>query len=182
MTSDLAMPAALTRRGIPIDPTLRVLALGTLVNRASGGAVFTTFALYFTRHVGLGATQVGLALSIAAAVGAVVQVPGGHYGDVRGPREVLRELTVVTGLAMGCLALAHDLWTLVVVISVVSAGQMSGSSVRNGYIARIAVGGEGVRERARLLDGDVVVDTAPGKGFRLAVSLPLAAVGLARDE
>ncbi|WP_114815177.1 PAS domain-containing sensor histidine kinase [Paraburkholderia kururiensis] len=40
----------------------------------------------------------------------------------------------------------------------------------------------GVRERARLLDGDVSVDTAPGKGFRLAVSLPLAAVGPATDE
>ena len=61
--SPTAPPARLTRRGVPIDPTLRVLALGALVNRASGGAVFTTFALYFTRHVGLGATQVGLALS-----------------------------------------------------------------------------------------------------------------------
>ncbi|CAM2195348.1 two-component system, NarL family, sensor histidine kinase UhpB [Paraburkholderia kururiensis] len=40
----------------------------------------------------------------------------------------------------------------------------------------------GVRERARLLDGDVFVDTSPGNGFRLAVSLPLAAVGSAQDE
>jgi MFS family permease len=150
VTSDLTTPAALTRRGIPVDPTLRVLALGSLVNRASGGAVFTTFALYFTRHVGLGATQVGLALSIAAAAGAVAQVPGGHYGDVRGPREVLRELTLLTGVATVGLALARSFWTLVVVISLVTAAQMAASSVRNGYIARIAVGGEGVRFKAYL--------------------------------
>lgn len=150
MTSDLTTPAPLTHRGIPVDPTLRVLALGTLVNRASGGAVFTTFALYFTRHVGLGATQVGLALSIAAAVGAIAQVPGGHYGDVRGPREVLRELTLLTGVATIGLALARSFWTLVGVISLVTAAQMAANSVRNGYIARIAVGGQGVRFKAYL--------------------------------
>ncbi|HEX2893398.1 MAG TPA: MFS transporter [Marmoricola sp.] len=150
MTSELAPPAALTRRGIPIDPTLRILALGTLVNRASGGAVFTTFALYFTRHVGLRPAQVGLALSIAAAAGAVAQVPGGHLGDVRGPREVMRELTVLTGVATAGLVLAHSFWALVVVASLVTASQMAANSVRNGYIARIAVGGQGVRFKAYL--------------------------------
>ena len=63
MASDLA---PLTRRGIPIDPNLRVLALGTLVNRAGGGALLTTFALYFTREVGFAPAQVGLALSAGA--------------------------------------------------------------------------------------------------------------------
>jgi MFS family permease len=150
VTSELAPPARLTRRGVPTDPTLRVLALGTLVNRASGGAVFTTFALYFTRHVGLSATQVGLALSISAIAGAVAQVPGGQLGDARGPREVLRALTVVTGVAMACLAVARNLTALVVVISVVSAGQMAGGAVRNGYIARIASGASGVRFKAYL--------------------------------
>ena len=150
MTSELAPPAALTRRGIPTDPTLRILALGTLVNRASGGAVFTTFALYFTRHVGLQPTQVGIALSVAAAAGAVAQVPGGHLGDVRGPREVMRELTLLTGVATAGLVLARSFWSLVVVASLVTAAQMAANSVRNGYIARIAAGGQGVRFKAYL--------------------------------
>jgi MFS family permease len=150
VTSELAPPARLTHHGVPIDPTLRVLALGTLVNRASGGAVFTTFALYFTRHVGLSAPQVGIALSIAAVAGAVAQVPGGQLGDIRGPREVLRVLTVVTGVAMACLALARSFTALVVVVSVVSAGQMAAGAVRNGYIARIASGAAGVRFKAYL--------------------------------
>ena len=150
MTSELAPPAALTRRGIPIDPTLRILALGTLVNRASGGAVFTTFALYFTRHVGLEPTQVGLALSVAAAAGAVAQVPGGQWGDVRGPREVMRDLTVMTGVATVGLAVAHSFWALALVASMVTSTQMASNAVRNGYIARIAVGGQGVRFKAYL--------------------------------
>ena len=150
MTSETVKPAPLTRRGVPIDPTLRVLALGTLVNRASGGAVFATFALYFTRHVGLAPAQVGIALSVAAAVSAIAQVPGGHYGDLRGPREVMRHFTVLTGLATLGLVFARNFWVLLVVISAVSAAQMAANSVRNGYIARIASGAEGVRFKAYL--------------------------------
>ena len=85
-----APPAPLTVRGVPTDPNLRVLALATLVNTLGNGALTTTFALYFTHVVGLRATQVGLALSVAALVGLLVQVPMGHLGDVRGPRELLR--------------------------------------------------------------------------------------------
>jgi hypothetical protein len=150
VTSDLVKPPPLTRRGVPIDPTLRVLALGTLVNRASGGAVFATFALYFNRHVGLSPAQVGIALSISAAVAAIVQVPGGHYGDVRGPREVMRELTVLTGLATLGLVVARNFLTLVVVIALVGASQMAANAVRNGYIARVAAGADGVRFKAYL--------------------------------
>jgi sugar phosphate permease len=150
VTSELAPPAALTRRGVPLDPTLRILALGTLVNRASGGAVFTTFALYFTRHVGLHPAQVGLALSVSAAAGAVAQVPGGQWGDVRGPREVMRDLTVVTGIVTAGLAVARSFVALLVVITLLGAAQMAANAVRSGYIARIAPGGSGVRFKAYL--------------------------------
>jgi hypothetical protein len=150
VTSETVTPTPLTRRGIPIDPTLRVLALATLVNRASSGAVFTTFALYFTRHVGLSATQVGVALSIAAAISAVAQVPGGHLGDVRGPRVVLRDLTILTGVVTLGLVFARSFWVLLLVIAAVTAAQMAANAVRSGYIARIAAGAEGVRFKAYL--------------------------------
>jgi len=32
---------------------------------------------------------------------------------------------------------------------------------------------QGIRERARLLDGRVVIDSKPGQGTRVAVELPL---------
>jgi len=150
VTSETVTPDALTRRGIPIDPTLRVLALGTLVSRATGGAVFTTFALYFTRHVGLAATQVGFALSIGAVVAAIAQVPGGQLGDLRGPREMMRVFTVLTGVATLGLLVTHNFWALAVVISLLSGSQAAANSVRNGYIARIAGGGQGVRFKAYL--------------------------------
>ena len=76
MASDQLAP--LTRRGVPTDPNLRILALGTVVNRAGSGALVTTFALFFTRKVGLEPAQVGLALSIGAVVPArcAVRMPG----------------------------------------------------------------------------------------------------------
>ena len=67
--------APLTRRGIPLERDLRVLALGSFANRFGAGAVMTTSALYFTRQVGFSAAEVALALAVAAVVGILVQVP-----------------------------------------------------------------------------------------------------------
>src|SRR6478609_11886163 len=82
-------PAPLTRRGIPLERDLRVLALGSFANRFGAGAVMTTSALYFTRQVGFSAAEVALALAVAAVVGILVQVPAGQLGDSHGPRRVL---------------------------------------------------------------------------------------------
>jgi MFS family permease len=73
----------LTRRGIPVDRDLRILALGSFANRFGSCAVMTTSALYFTRQVGFSPAQVALALSLSAIAGIVVQVPAGHLGDGR---------------------------------------------------------------------------------------------------
>lgn len=133
-----------------MDPTLRILALGTLVNRAGGGALVTTFALYFTREVGLSPAQVGLALSVAAAVGMLAQVPLGHLGDRRGPREVMRALALTTGTVALGLLVVQQAWQLVLVMSLIAITESGTSAVRNGYIARIAVGGRGVTFKAYL--------------------------------
>lgn len=52
---------ALTRRGIPVDPQLRVLAIGSFATRFGSGAVMSTAAIYFTRQLGFTAGQVALA-------------------------------------------------------------------------------------------------------------------------
>ncbi len=161
MASDLA---PLTRRGIPTDPNLRVLALGTLVNRAGGGALVTTFALYFTREVGFAPAQVGLALSVGALVGMLVQVPGGHLGDVRGPRDVLRTSTILAGVFALPLLVTRQLWALIIVMALVGGAEAVSNAVRNGYIARIAVGGQGVRFKAYLR---AITNVAMGLGALL---------------
>src|SRR3954451_7703372 len=111
-------PARLTRRGVPLDRNLRVMAFATLVNTAGNGAMMTTFALYFTRVVGIPATQVGLALSVGAIAGMLGQVPLGHLADTRGPREVLSLLTGLAGVASLGLLVTHNIWLLCAVLGV----------------------------------------------------------------
>lgn len=145
-----AVPPRLTRRGVPVDPALRVLALGTFVNRAGTGASTTTFALFFTQHVGMPAATVGMVLSVATFVGMLGQVPLGHLGDTRGPREVMRALTVAAGVVLLGLVVARAVWALVVVVSLSNLLVMGNGAVRNGYIARVATGGRGVQFKAYL--------------------------------
>jgi MFS family permease len=143
-------PPPLTVNGVPSDPNLRVLALATLVNTVGNGALTTTFALYFTHVVGLRATQVGMALSAAALVGLLVQVPMGHLGDIRGPRELLRFLMIGAGVTSLGLLLTDDVWLLVLVLAVQAVFDRGGSAVRSGLIARLAQGSEAVRFKAYL--------------------------------
>ena len=140
----------LTARGIPVDPNLRVMAGATLVNTFGNGALLTTFALYFTRMVGLRPTQVGLALSAGALAGPFVQVPAGHVADLRGPRKVLQVLTLGAGFAILGLLFARSVWVLVTVMAVISAFDRGAGAVRNGYIARLAEGGQAVTFKAYL--------------------------------
>ena len=140
----------LSHKGIPIDPNLRILAGATLVNTMGNGAITTTFALYFTRLVHIPAAQVGLALSAAAVVALFVQVPIGHLGDVRGPRELLRWLTLATGIVSLGLLVTGNIWALTGVLMLEAFFDRGAGAVRNGIIARIAEGGQGVRFKAYL--------------------------------
>ncbi|GAB3775954.1 MFS transporter [Nocardioides ginsengisegetis] len=144
------MPPRLTRRGIPTDPNLRVLALGTFVNRAGTGASTTTFALFFTQKVGLSATDIGLVLSVASVLAMLAQVPLGHLGDTRGPRETMRALTIAAGTVLMGLLVARSLWAVMAVMALSTVLFSGNAAVRNGYIARVATGGRGVMFKAYL--------------------------------
>ncbi|MEP6632336.1 MAG: MFS transporter [Lapillicoccus sp.] len=166
----------LTRRGVPVDGTLRVLAAATLVNTMGNGAVMTTAALYFTRVVGVTPTQVGLALAVAAVVSLFCQVPLGHLGDVRGPREVLVRLTAAAGVATLGLLVARSVLTLVLVLAVEAFFDRGASAVRSGYVARVATGGRGVAFKAYLrsvTNVGISVGALLG-GLALAVDRPWA--------
>jgi MFS family permease len=144
------VPRRLTVRGVPVDPDLRILATATLVNTFGNGALMTTFALYFTRVVGLRPTQVGLALSAGALAGLLIQVPAGHLADLRGPRRVLQGFTFGASIAILGLLFARSVWALVAVIAVVSLFDRGARAVLSGYVARIAEGGQGVQFKAYL--------------------------------
>ena len=144
------VPKRLTVKGIPADPNLRILATATLVNTFGNGALMTTFALYFTRVVGLRPAQVALALSAGAFAGLVVQVPAGHLADLRGPRGVLQAFTFGASIAILGLLLARSVWALVAVMALFSLFDRGARAVLSGYVARIAEGGQGVQFKAYL--------------------------------
>jgi len=126
------------------------MAVATLVNTFGNGALVTTFALYFTRVVGLRPTQVGLALSAGALVGLLVLIPAGHLADLRGPRRVLQVCTFGAGVAILGLLFARSVWALVAVMAVIAVFDRGAGAVRSGYIARLAEGGQAVKFKAYL--------------------------------
>lgn len=141
---------AITRRGLPLDPELRVLAIGSFATRFGGGAVTTTSAIYFTRHLGFTAGEVALAVTAAATAGLLVALPAGHLGDTRGPREVLTWLMVGLTLATPLPFVAQSPLALAGLLAVEAALATSVNSVRNGVIAQLAIGGRGVAFKAYL--------------------------------
>jgi MFS family permease len=159
--SVMQAPAPLTRRGIPVERDLRVLALGSFANRFGGGAVMTTSALYFTRQVGFSAAEVALAISVAAVVGILVQVPAGQLGDTRGPRRVLTLCMTGAALTSALPVLARTPWQLALLLSVLALFERSAGSVQQGVIAQLATGGRGVLFKAYLR---AVTNTAIGLG------------------
>ncbi|WP_428954129.1 MFS transporter [Streptomyces sp. cg35] len=85
---------------MPSRSHVRALAAAQLANSVGDGAYYVTSALYFTRVVGLSATQIGLALTLAWAVGAVAGVPLGALADRRGPRGASVLLALATAAAV----------------------------------------------------------------------------------
>ncbi|WP_345696313.1 MFS transporter [Kitasatospora terrestris] len=90
MGSRLIPPAGVGRR----------LAGAQLASALGDGAYLVTSALYFTRVVGLSASQVGIGLTVGWAVGAFAGVPLGHLADRRGPRGTAVLLAVATAVAV----------------------------------------------------------------------------------
>ncbi|MFE1948949.1 MULTISPECIES: MFS transporter [Streptomyces] len=85
---------------LPTDPQLLRLSLLTLLNAFGRGLFFPVSVLYFTRVVGLGATSVGVGLTIAGLFGIAAGVPAGRASDRWGRRPVLTALWVGCGVML----------------------------------------------------------------------------------
>lgn len=140
----------LTRRGVPTDANLKVLAMGTFASRFGSGALMVTSALYFTRQVGFSPAEVAAALSVAGIVGLLVQVPAGHLADTRGPREVMAALMAGAALLSFPPALATTPVALAVLMGALALFERASMAVRGGLIAQVATGGRGVLYKAYL--------------------------------
>lgn len=156
--------------------TTKVLAVAQVANSVGDGAFYVCSALYFTRIVGLSATRVGVALTVAWAVGAVVGVGLGHLADRVGPRRVAVGLAVVTAGALASFLVVRSFWAFVVAACVYTCGQCGLAAARQALLAGLVEPAARTRVRAVLqsaVNGGLAVGAGLG-GLALQVDTAVA--------
>ncbi|MFJ1708277.1 MFS transporter [Kitasatospora sp. NPDC088346] len=118
----------------PAGPPRR-LAAAQLTNALGDGAFLVCSALYFTRVVGLTATQIGFGLTLGWAVGAVAGVPLGHLADRRGPRGVAALLAVATSVSVGAFLTARSYPAFLAAAVLYACAQCGLSAARQALLA-----------------------------------------------
>ena len=88
-------------RFAPPSGTAGVLALSQLTNAIGDGAYIVCSVLYFTRIVGLSATQLGVGLTVSWTAGFLAGVPLGHLADRWGARRTAVALALGTSASVG---------------------------------------------------------------------------------
>ncbi|GIH08834.1 MFS transporter [Rhizocola hellebori] len=143
------MPSRLVRL-LPSHPATRALIYSTLAG-SSGRALFITMSVvFFTRSVGLSASEVGVGLTIAAVCGLFAGVPAGHLADRMGPRNTL--VVFATLRAVGPLGylLVHEFAGFVAVASTLALLDAASGAAHGALVAGAIPAQERVRTRAIL--------------------------------
>lgn len=125
---------------IPEPGPRRTFALATITNFFGTGLLLVSMPLYFTRIVHLSAGQVGLGLSVAAAVTLLAGIPIGDLADRRGPLEVTKAMLLVQCAAAVAFLFIRDFATFLAVATA-DALAMRAFISANGPLLR-RVGGE----------------------------------------
>jgi MFS family permease len=132
------------------DPLVRKLAGQSVLSAFGEGAFLTGSAVFFTMVVGLSAQQVGLGLSIAAAVRFACSVPLGRLADRVGAKRMWQATSAVEALLYAAWPLLVGFWPFVlmmVVMSVAEAGRRGG---RGAYTIAVFPRDQRVRSQAYL--------------------------------
>ncbi|GAA0371120.1 MFS transporter [Microbispora corallina] len=128
---------------------VRRLLAAQAVTGFGDGLWFSLWAIFFTRIQGIPAEAMGIAVGLGGAAGLLAATPVGVLADRRGPREVLVVVIVLRGLCMAAYVLVHDFWTLLLVQSLFSAVQSSGSGVRVTLVYGLVPGDRRLRTLAQ---------------------------------
>jgi len=137
-------------RFVPPTGPPRVLALAQLANSIGDGAFYACSALFFTRVVGLSATQVGVALTLAWATGMLAGVPLGYVADRFGPRRTAVVLAVTTAGTLTSFLAVRSLLPFLLVACLYACCQGGLTSARGALLAGLVDAGERTRVRAHL--------------------------------
>jgi MFS family permease len=91
-----------------------ILALGRLLSQVGSGLTLFYAPIFFVEQLGLSATAVGLAIGTQSLTGVAGRLLSGSLVDRLGRKPILLAAMVMSALAAGLFALAHDFPTLVI--------------------------------------------------------------------
>ena len=121
-----------------------------LVNAVGEGAFLVTFALYFTRSVGLPATRFGLGMSLAWAAGLLAGVPLGHLADRIGPRRAAVLLATGTATSVAVLPFVRGYPAFLAAVCAYAICQTGLVAARQALLTRLVAPADRTPVRARL--------------------------------
>jgi len=147
------MNGVLRRLGLmllPSNPAGRTLAIGAGIDSLGTGMFFASFALYFVGVIGIGATEVALAATIAGAVALLAPVPLGRFADRLGTGRFYVALLLVRGLGYGCFAFVTDFNGFLVLTVLLTAADRSSSPIQQAVVTAVIGGKDRTRTMASI--------------------------------
>ena len=135
---------------LPGGPALRRIAYGTLVSAVGNGAWFTSWALFLTRSVGLSPAQVGIGMTVAAALGVALTPALGWLGDRVGARETFAAQLGVQGIAALAYVLVHGLAVFLIVAAIAQIAGSGTGGPRNALVLELSAEREKLEILSRL--------------------------------
>ena len=163
----------LSKKVIPQEPHLRILAGSTFINTFGNGLFMTVDVIYFTTIVGLSPAQVALALSIAGGLAMTLSVPAGHIADRFGPRNIAAIAIAIEGVIMAGLVFVHSYLPFLLIHIAMGMLGVVAQTTRMATIAKL--GGEESRVQLRAYQRAVT-------NFGISVGTLFAGIGLALND
>lgn len=174
----------MTRRLIPFDGPVRLMAVATLLTTVGTGLWYSSWAIFFTRSVGLSPDELGIGITVAGVVGLLTATPVGRLADRVGPREVLMVVTAVQGAAVAAYTLVHGFASFFAVALVAIVAERSYLGVRMALVTGLVDGEAGdddAREDLQRRRLDVLAYLRAVNHVGYAVGAALAVVVLSAD-
>jgi MFS family permease len=135
---------------LPSSPAGRTLAIGAGIDSLGTGMFFASFALYFVGVVGIAATEVALAATIAGAVALLAPVPLGRLADRLGTGRFYVALLLLRGLGYGCFAFVTDFKGFLVLTVLLTAADRSSSPIQQAVVTALIGGQDRTRTMASI--------------------------------
>lgn len=130
-------------------PARRLVGL-TVVQSAANGLFLTSSAVFFVKVVGLTAGEVGIGLSVAGLAGFLATVPAGRLADRYGAGRLLALGYAALALLFAGYPLVRGFAPFVVMASLISIGEITGSPLRAAVMHALLPPEETVRTRAQV--------------------------------